>query len=494
MATVAVAQALKLEPAGRLGPRQPLSRLLGTLGVLRATGVLELTCRKLVRKVILDDGALEALVSNAVEDRFADWLLGTDLLRSDQQQRVAALAAGLAGRPLTGAPLLAKRILSAEQITPLLRRHLAALLAEAAGWKDARYRIAPGRVKLGDEPRAGWPAAAAALELARADDGRSRRSALPEHVVARLSADDADRFGLETVERHVLATCAVPRARDDLADRIAAAGMGEIEEAVWRLWLAGLMDRGEAQQAERAAANEWAEAELGVEELERWLQAAEREDWARILSVEPGADAAAIRKAYYRTVRRFHPDRFREGPLASYGERVEHAFRFVQEALTMLTDPQARARRERERRRAAQILRSGTTHGADTLVSQARRAAAAGRRQDAVELLERAERQGSGDPRPTAWRCALLVGNPRRRDEALATLDGLCHPQQASAEVLAIYGLALRRFGRSEEAGAPLGRAEALDPTCVALLAAKGDPRGRSQVAADPFLGALLTA
>ena len=53
-----------------------LPRLLGGLGAVHATGALDIVRKKLVRRFVLDGGRLAVLVSNAREDRLADWLIG----------------------------------------------------------------------------------------------------------------------------------------------------------------------------------------------------------------------------------------------------------------------------------------------------------------------------------------------------------------------------------------------------------------------------------
>jgi len=42
--------------------------------------------------------------------------------------------------------------------------------------------------------------------------------------------------------------------------------------------------------------------------------AADRKRWYRALELEPGADAEAVRKAYRRLLKKFHPDRFANDP------------------------------------------------------------------------------------------------------------------------------------------------------------------------------------
>jgi tetratricopeptide (TPR) repeat protein len=230
--------------------------------------------------------------------------------------------------------------------------------------------------------------------------------------------------------------------------------------------------------------------ELDVATLEDWLAQADAENFERLLGLQAGATPEQARAAYYQTVRVYHPDRFREGPLSGYYKRVEQAFRVVHEALDVLTDPNARARREREKKRAE--ARSDPALLVRGLVKQAKRAIAEGRRIDALETLERALATAPGDLDATFARAALLLGNPRRRDESLAAFEELAKQNPARADMLAGYGIALVKCGREDEGRATIGKALQLDPANGVAAAARGDAAVRAKVSEDPLLALLL--
>ena len=64
--------------------------LLGGLWLVRATGALDITRRKLVRRFVLGHGRLQALVSNARDDRFFDWLVARGDLAAADPSRLTA--------------------------------------------------------------------------------------------------------------------------------------------------------------------------------------------------------------------------------------------------------------------------------------------------------------------------------------------------------------------------------------------------------------------
>lgn len=63
-------------------------------------------------------------------------------------------------------------------------------------------------------------------------------------------------------------------------------------------------------------------------------------DYYRVLGVDPGADPRAIRSAYRRLARRFHPDLAKD-------HRAPRRFLLLREAYEVLSDPEARRRYDR---------------------------------------------------------------------------------------------------------------------------------------------------
>jgi tetratricopeptide (TPR) repeat protein len=476
METVAQRPRLTLAPEGRLGRSTSITTLVGHLGLLRATGVFAVTRRKLSRKIILDKGAIAAVVSNARDDRFADWLLAQDALRSDRQVRLATLLDKMQS-PLTAGAVLASGLVEAEALQGHLEQHATALIREMTEWREGNYEIVPGVAKLGDEPRVGLHAAEFALRLAREIAGKAP-AAMPKYVLAAMPLTELPaEISLGPDELQALDALSASPTPPPSAHA----------EALRVLVLAGLVVQ--AEPPKPAASADPSLEPLDAPTLERWLACAEIEDFAGLLGVAPGTEPAAVRQAYYRTVRRYHPDRFREGELASYQPRVEAAFRLVHEALEILTDPGARERREREKRRdgqpdPAKIVRS--------LRKKAREALVSGRRVEALEQLDAALKVQADDVESAFLRAVLLLGNPRRRDEASATLRDLAGNNPMRADILAASGIAMRRAGKEETGRRAIEAALAAQPTDVVARAANGETAATERACEDPFLALLF--
>lgn len=488
MGEVAQRPAIKLSPEGTLR-ETPLTKILGAMGLLNANCLLELTHQKLTRRVVLEGGKIQALLSNARDDRFLDWLIVTERSERPPGPELESTLPSLASTPLTAGAALRLGMVSSGDIQKLLRAHLLEVLEENAAWPKCSYKILPGRVQLGDEPRAQLHATAAALFLARAlTTTRRQSSRAPDVIVSRLDPKSiSGELELNEDELTLIRRCAEAVTTTTLGEGASA----NPSPTLSTLLAADLLAPATLAPTVAAPAESSKEAlEVVTEdELKRWLLLAESEKLAELIGVRPSASKDVVRNAYYRTVRRFHPDRFREGPLAAYHERIESVFRLVHEALGVLTDPRARKRWEDRHKRPAAI-------SLETIAKQrllkAQKCAAQGRRSDAVKELEQGI-SASPDHVDMAMSLALLlVGNPRRRNDALATLERLSREQVTRADVQAALALALRKTGRSADAQAALSRAKAIDATNPVVLALEGSRGATAELRSNPFLAPLL--
>ncbi len=488
MGEVAQRSAIKLAPEGTLR-ETPLSRILGAMGLLKANCLLELIHQKLLRRVVLEEGRIQALLSNARDDRFLDWLIVTERSDVPAGPELESALPSLASTPLTAGAAMRLGMVSSGQMQELLQVHLLEVLEENAAWPKCSYKILPGRVQLGDEPRAQLHATAAALALARVQTATRRRPLhAPDVIVSRVDPGTVgSELGLNETELTLIRRCADPVATSTLNEGASASPSPTLSA----LLAADLLAPAKLAAAAAAPPESSKEAleDVTEDELKRWLLLAESENLAGVIGVQPSANKDVVRSAYYRTVRRFHPDRFREGPLSAYHDRIESVFRLVHEALGVLTDPRARKRWEDRHKRPAAV-------NPETIAKQrllkAQRAAAQGRRADAAKELEQGLSASPNHVDMAMSLALLLVGNPRRRSEALATLERLSREQVTRADVQAALALALQKTGRSADAQAALSRAKAIDATNPVVLALEGSPGAAAELRSDPFLAPLL--
>ena len=480
---------MKIPPDGRLGTTA-LETLLGMLGAVRATGAVDLKRKKLVRRLVLEQGVLRAILSNATEDRLFEWLLARGELADLDQDRIAALRAALGAQPLAAGFLVAHGALPPERAQALLMAHAGELLADSAGATDTTFEVRAGRLDLGMEPAIGWPAAAAAVLLARGR-ARLRGPAVPARVAAVI--DPADEglvaaLGLSDDERAVLFALAQPLAASELPGRVAPVPPAAARAALELLVRAGLV---QAPEPAEAGGDDEPLEEVTEEAIKRWLAAAAAENLPALVGCAPGATPAEARRGYYRTVRRFHPDRFRQGPYAGYYKEIENAFRLLHEAIGVLTDPQARARWDKQKK-GPEIVPPARI--ARRLYEQARETAAAGHRLEAFELLERAWKTDASDPKIGVAAALLLFGNPRRRPEAIERLATLARTAPGSSIVLGALALCLARAGRDVEARGWLDKAQRSGGRELVVRVAAREPAALVDARKDPCLAPLLVS
>ncbi len=483
MAGVAAGPELKIPREGRLAAH-PLAALLGPLGLLGATGVLDVQKKKLVRRFVLREGRLLAAVSNARQDRLAEWLVEGGRLGAEAGERLAAALADAGESPLVGAWLLREGHVPAEGLPALLREHLVELLRETAAWGDATFRVTPGRLDLGAEPVADLPALEVALLLAREEADRMKRPRLPEGV---RRVVEPEGLPLEDDERRLVEAAAEPVALDRLGEQLGTTEAG-LARPLLALLRVGLLVPA-APPEEEAGFD--LDREMTAEELDRWLAAARTRDVHGLLGIRPGAAPGAVRQAWYKAVRRFHPDRFRTGPFADRRSEVEEAFRVLHEVYEELTDPAAAAARKKQV--LAQEVRQPSAQAvAARWRERARQAALEGQRADAVDCLEKALEAHPDDVDAARDLCLLLLGNPARRQDALRRLAELAAKYPARADILAARAVGLFRAGKEREAELLLDRVERLDPALPLLRALRGDPSARARVRENPFLAPVL--
>jgi curved DNA-binding protein CbpA len=70
----------------------------------------------------------------------------------------------------------------------------------------------------------------------------------------------------------------------------------------------------------------------------------DQKNYYQLLSVTPGADAAAVRAAYYKVAAQLHPDRFARLPDTRVRDRLESIYARITEAYRVLSHREHRAR------------------------------------------------------------------------------------------------------------------------------------------------------
>ncbi len=202
---------------------------------------------------------------------------------------------------------------------------------------------------------------------------------------------------------------------------------------------AAAVEREGARPPGKPGARAGAVSELEQERAEvlGWISSRTGHDYYGILGVERSAGEEAVRRAYYRVAKRFHPDRFRRPGFEGLLQDVERMFAATTEAYNTLSDDRARVEYEREvsaRAKHGKGPEGDMAARARESYLRARKHADAEEYFDAAALLETACRfDGS---RPEYW---LLLGtvqakNPRWRKKAEESYQKVIEMNPASPD------------------------------------------------------------
>ncbi len=119
-----------------------------------------------------------------------------------------------------------------------------------------------------------------------------------------------------------------------------------------------ILDETTLSDTERAAL----EADVALAPADRrrvlaMLRRLRTRDYYAVLGVEPGADRKAVKRAYFKLSKEFHPDRYYGKPVGPFGDWLARVFQACSVAYETLTDPQRRA--EYEAVRAGKVPAGG---------------------------------------------------------------------------------------------------------------------------------------
>ncbi len=149
-------------------------------------------------------------------------------------------------------------------------------------------------------------------------------------------------------------------------------------------------------------------------------------DYYELLELERGASGEAVRRAYHRASRRFHPDAWRQAPDELRVASARVAAR-LSEAYAVLRDPGRRAAYDRQLERDPRALRLGIGQaGAAARSASAERSGRTGRGRRFFEAARRDLRRGdrAAALRNLQMALAFEPGNPHFEGALAALREG----------------------------------------------------------------------
>ena len=470
-----------LPPPPPLSRDRQVARLLCTSAKAGTGGILTASRGKLRRLFCLQKGSIVFATSNLVEEQFVEYLVRiaaisprvyTEAIEESQKRNTKAVAHLI--KSGTPGPQALERGMEG-----LIRE----LLSSTLEWPDGFCEFEKGLPRLDGEimvsldPRElvyahakRYPVALDALRI------RIGPPDLRPVVVAPAAANGAssDALGSYLLERCDGTTELSELVKDSPADEVATL------RAIYGFLLTGELDP-EDRQARRDREARLRENTLSREECLGRLTMVAGQDHYGVLGVDRTAKPKVIREAYYSLARRYHPDRFRSGPLVDLLTRFEEFFTLVTDAHNTLSDP---LRRAEYNEHLASVQGPADDQAADSgyLAKQnflrGRALAASRKYTEAVTFLENAV---SLDPTHAEYHVELglvLSLNPRHREDAERYLLQAIKLDPAVIKAYVVLGQMYIKAGKNARAGRMAREAlrwEPGHPEASELLLAAGD-------------------
>jgi len=480
----------------------PLPRLLLALGRERFSGAAILTRDRARRRVLLRDGAPVGVESTGGDAGLAAQLRDGGALSAEDHDRVARRAAEV-GRP-EAAVLLELGLVSPRDLLLALREQARRRLLECFGWAEGQWRLEPGEAPPKD------------ARLLRLDllplihDGLERHWS-PERLLAELAprtaAYPAPTASLSRLRKRLAEGAELDALLDacdggtSLGDVLKRAASPRALAALWLADASGALEYRDApdrpdEAGERHAAplpeveivfGDEAEASPQAEEENRSrptseaedekddLEALRRElrerhqrlgeaDHYAVLGVDPDADLAAVKRAYFAAAKRFHPDVLAGLGLGDLRTEATEVFAAIAAAYDTLSDP----RRRREYDAGDEGGRKGEADrlvNAEALFRKAEILLRGGDFAGALPFLRPAVQLAPEDPAyRSALGWALFKRNPPEEAEARSHLEKAVALDADDATAHFRLSVVLRSLGEEEAAGRHRRRAQELDP------------------------------
>lgn len=466
-----------------------LARALCEPAAEGASGILTATRGKLKRLFCLDHGALVYATSNLIEEQIGEFLVRRGVIDPGMRAAVVQEAArdgvrfvaALVARPIPGRVALHRGM--EELVTELLNATLE--------WPDGAASFEPGLPKLDGEITVSL--SPIAIVLAHAE----RFPAQLDRVRARIGPPDIrptvrsplpkgyDAVPLSPAARYLAATCDGTRDLGEIL-RETPAGEEATLRALNALLTVGILEPATASRS-AILGKRRAEAPLERDECLALFSRLRGANHYTILGVDRDAMGPAIREAYYHLARRYHPDRFRSGPLQELLPNMESFFAQVTEAYNTLHDATARAEYDAQLVAAAQEPSgpkvSETAYLARQNYQRGRALLQQRRAQDALTFLENAVNLDGTVAEYRLELGLLLARNARRRDDAERHLLAAIDLSPTLVPAFLALGQLYHRAGRNGPAIAMLREVIRWEPghaEAAALLAELGAPAGPS--------------
>lgn len=481
----------------------PLPRLLLELRRSRFAGALVLTRERTEKRILFQEGTPVFAESNVPSESLGVQLMDAGILTRDDHVRVSELVQERGCRE--GAALLELGLLGPKDLFLALKEQVRRRLIDCFGWATGEFRLEPGEGD-GDDVQ---PLRIDSFQLVQ--DGLARHwppDRLLQGLASRMDRYPSPGAGLESLLRRlgdedgVVAFLEGVDGSESLGSLLERATTPAVLAVAWIADAAGAFEwqdtrsggdadeqkpepnfeisfedvdagqdeaaTGEARRARESRAGTGAGvAKLRREVEERHAQLSEL-DFYGVLGIEREANPGAIKRAYFATAKRYHPDALASLGLEDLRPQATALFARVAKAYATLSDPEARRNYDAELdgHVAADADRLAN---AEALFRKGEIMLRAGDFRGSLQFLEPAVRLWPEDAAyQSALGWALFKKTPPDNQQAREHLEKAVSLTERDATAHLRLSVVLRDMGDAEAADHHAGRAKQLDPKVTA--------------------------
>jgi tetratricopeptide (TPR) repeat protein len=489
----------KTPPEGALDPVS-VPQLLAEAWRDRGSGCLQVAHGSHERTISVHDGAPIAAESSRREDDFAGYLESTKRIRVADRFRVEKLASERGCSQASA--VLALKLLEAPSLYKAMREAARLLICQTFEWRQGHYRWSPFSKASGSSKRTGKPFDLPSMlqtQLAlRWGSERLFEELMPDSALFaeiaprfRRVARDLERGGesAQRVIRRLDGTASIGQVLGESAgDPLGAAtlwtllrtGIVRVHEKSMRprvetdLDIEVVVDDPGSTRAQRKTrgrasptsgrGSETKGQAMRSEILEMLEHLGDLDHYA-MLGLSSDANAAEVKKAYFKKAKKYHPDALASMGIADLADEAARVFARISEAFEILSDPS---------RKAAYDSGAGSEPGIDTArLAQAEKSfrkgeilARMGNFEAALEYLKPAVELWPDEPAYHAGLGWALHKQPRSDPEQARTHLEIAH-RQAPDDAVVVFrlGIVLKALGEVEAATQCRERARSIDPS-----------------------------
>ncbi|MBW2230996.1 MAG: DnaJ domain-containing protein [Deltaproteobacteria bacterium] len=359
----------------------PLSRLLLDLHRSRFEGTLTIRSGRQEKRIVFDKGYPVETDSNLTGESLAQLLADRGLISAEDRERVVDQARDQKCRQ--SAAVLSLELLDARSLLAALKDQTRSRIMQAFGWPGGEFMVEAGEQQVEavqalrtdplpivrDAIAAHWPIERILSDLMPRMDQYAVPGKHFAEIAERVADEDEQRMCLARMDgEHPLG-----RALGASASSPAVAAMVWVVEAMSGLEFhdeavredddgtprfdsdieihvegAGGADQGAARAgggkggAKKSGGDDDAKAEALRAEIEKLHDSLDVLDYYRLLGVKSDARGSAIKKAYFKTAKRFHPDTLARLGLEDLKDQAAEVFAQIAEAFGVLSNARRR--------------------------------------------------------------------------------------------------------------------------------------------------------